>query len=279
MLSLGKTELRSHYATRRWSQPYHWYERGQGAPVVFLHGYMAHAMAYRRVLDQFREYRVLVPDLPGHGYDRTFEDPELPATVRGLGQWLQVFLDGLDEPAHVIAHSMGALAATQIPSELLRSLTLVAPGLRIPAPSWAAGVVDRIPPALARLSGSSLALKVYEPIQWRGLPMNADERKAYLRPLQQSQRVKFMLGLGADLLREPDRLSQLQGPPCPTMVVWGENDHLLKLQDALAVRRQLQGASLAIIPRAGHAVMEDEPEAFVDVVGEFVQLATNPLPP
>lgn len=276
MLSLGKTDLRSHYATQQWTQPYHWYERGRGTPVVLLHGYMAHAMAYRRVLAHFGEYRVLIPDLPGHGYDRTFEDPALPASVEGLGQWLEGFLDELDEPAHVIAHSMGALAATHADTRKMRSLTLVAPGLRIPAPSWAAGVVDLIPPAIARLSGSRLALKVYEPIQWRGVPMNAAERSAYLRPLKQSQRVKFMLGLGADLLRQPDRLSQLNTPECPTLVVWGENDHLLKLQDALAVRKQLKGSSLAIIPRAGHPVMEDEPDAFADVVLEFIQASMNP---
>ena len=276
MLNLSsKRELRSHYATGRWVQPYHWYETGSGPPLVMLHGYMAHAMAYRRIVPLIQDYRLIIPDLPGHGRDRTYEDPNLAPTVSGLGDWLSDFLSRFDEPVHLVAHSMGGLAALNIDNGLLASLTLVAPGLRIPAPSWTAGLVKMIPTSLARISGTDLAMAIYEPFQWRGTAMTRAERSSYLRPLRQARRLEFMLALGADLLTVPDRMAELRTPDCPSLLVWGEHDRLLRLQDALAVKKYLTGCTLAVVPNAGHAVMEDSPEHFADVLGDFIEECSN----
>ncbi len=279
MLNLSrKQELRSHYATGRWAQPYHWYETGNGPPMIMLHGYMAHAMAYRRIIPLIDGYRIVIPDLPGHGHDRTFQDPSLQPTVAGLGEWLNDFLSQFDEPVHLVAHSMGGLAALSIDADLLASLTLVAPGLRIPAPAWTSKLVGLIPASLARLSSTDLAMKIYEPFQWRGVAMTEEERTAYLRPLRQPVQLAFMLALGADLLTVPDRLLELESPRCPSLVIWGEHDRLLRLQDALVIKKHLAGAGLAIVPDAGHAIMEDSPEYFVDVLVEFIQGCSNLSP-
>lgn len=276
MLNLSrKQELRSHYATGRWAQPYHWYATGHGPPLVMLHGYMAHAMAYRRLIPLLEGYRIIIPDLPGHGHDRTFQDPGLRPTVAGLGDWLNDFLSRFDEPVHLVAHSMGGLAALNVEDGFLASLTLVAPGLRIPAPAWSAKLVQRIPASLARLSSTDIAMKLYEPFQWRGVAMSAEERAAYLRPLRQPLQLAFMLALGVDLLTVPDRLLELEVPHCPSLVVWGEHDRLLRLQDALMIKRHLTGAGLAIVPHAGHPVMEDSPEHFAEVLLEFIEGCSN----
>jgi pimeloyl-ACP methyl ester carboxylesterase len=276
MLNLSrKQDLRSHYATGCWTQPYHWYETGKGPPLVMLHGYMAHAMAYRRVFPLIEGYRMVVPDLPGHGRDRTFEDPSLPPTVNGLGDWLSDFLSRFDEPVHLVAHSMGGLAALNVDEELLASLTLVAPGLRIPAPAWTSKLVKMIPASWARISGSDFAMAVYEPFQWRGVAMTRDERSSYLRPLRQPKRLEFMMALGADLLTVPDRMHDLKVPHCPSLVIWGEHDRLMPLQDALLIKRHLTGCTLAIVPNAGHAVMEDSPEHFSEVLVDFIEGSPN----
>ncbi len=276
MLNLSrKQDLRSHYATGRWTQPYHWYETGSGPPLVMLHGYMAHAMAYRRLFPLIQGYRMVVPDLPGHGRDRTFEDPSLPPTVNGLGEWLSDFLSRFDEPVHLVAHSMGGLAALNVDEKLLASLTLVAPGLRIPAPAWTSSLVKMIPASLARLSGSDLAMAIYEPFQWRGVAMTRDERSAYLRPLRQPHRLEFMMALGADLLTVPDRMAELKAPNCPSLVIWGEHDRLLRLQDALVIKKHLRGCTLAVVPNAGHPVMEDSPDHFAEVLIDFIEGCSN----
>ena len=271
MLSLSSTELRSHYATHHWEQPYHWYESGKGPPLVLVHGYMAHAMAYRRALGGLQDYRCILPDLPGHGYDRTYMDPRLERSVKGLGRWLNEFVASFDEPVHLVAHSMGALAALGVDDANLASLTLAAPGLRIHAPSWASHLVERLPTRLARLTGTRLAMMVYEPIQWRGEPMTLNERSSYLRPLKDPARIEFMVDVGADMLRQPNRVPLLSPRSVPTMVVWGEHDHLLKIPDAVDVKRQIGGGQLVIIPGAGHALMEDAPDFFVEVLREFIQ--------
>lgn len=243
-----------------------------------LHGYMAHAMAYRRLIPLLEGFRIIIPDLPGHGHDRTFQDPALQPTVAGLGEWLNDFLSRFEEPVHLVAHSMGGLAALGIDADLLASLTLVAPGLRIPAPAWSSRLVGLIPASLARLSSTDLAMKIYEPFQWRGAAMTREERTAYLRPLRQPAQMAFMLALGADLLTVPDRLFEFEPPRCRSLVIWGEHDRLLRLQDALAIKEHLAGATLAIVPHAGHPVMEDSPEHFVDILVEFIEGCSNLSP-
>lgn len=270
MLSFSKNDLCSHYGPRGWGQPNHWYEYGDGPPLLLLHGYMAHSMAYRRVLAGLSDFHCVVPDLPGHGYDRTYLDPSLAPTVDGLVEWFTRFLDNFEEPVHVVAHSMGAVAVLGVDPAKLASITFVAPGLRIHAPAWMSSRVANLPIWLARLSATEVVMRIYEPFQWRGEAMNAHERAAYLRPLREPDRLKFMISMGASLLEVPDRLPTASQASVDTLIVWGEHDHMLPLADGVELRKRLFGSQMAVVPRAGHAVMEDEPELFVEVLREFL---------
>ena len=46
----------------------HLAEAGEGEPVLLLHGWPQHHYMWRRVIERLApRYRLLVPDLPGHG--------------------------------------------------------------------------------------------------------------------------------------------------------------------------------------------------------------------
>ena len=45
-----------------------YYDRGEGACIVFLHGYLEAAEIWSGFVDRFfKRYRILTLDLPGHG--------------------------------------------------------------------------------------------------------------------------------------------------------------------------------------------------------------------
>lgn len=58
---------------------------------------------------------------------------------------------------------------------------------------------------------------------------------------------------------------------CPTLVVRGDDDHMLALADAAALAALIPGAGLLNLPFAGHLAHEDQPELFVTALNAFLR--------
>ncbi|GHF43910.1 alpha/beta fold hydrolase [Seohaeicola zhoushanensis] len=81
---------------------------GEGPLVLLLHGVGLRAEAWNAQIDALSaRYRVVAPDLPGHGGS--------PAVgVERLGAYTDAVARLLDEPGLVVGHSMGALIALDL---------------------------------------------------------------------------------------------------------------------------------------------------------------------
>src|SRR3981081_2653683 len=85
-----------------------WYdERGQGEPLVLLHGGVVDASFFEANIDALAaRFRVFALDLRGHGHT---PDVEAPLTYEALAQDTIDFIDaGLPGPPPLLAHSVGA---------------------------------------------------------------------------------------------------------------------------------------------------------------------------
>lgn len=259
-------------------QSFHWIEAGDAdQTVVLLHGIAAHSMAFRCVLEEMaRDYRVLAPDLPGHGRDETFRADTMAPTLEGLLEWLEAFFGTIDDdPIHLVGHSLGAtisyLAALQ-PGRFsnLESLTLVSPGLKIGVPDWMSSILGRVPARLAKLGVTRAGVRLYEPIQWRRARMSDDEIRDYLNPIRQVGRIRYILGLGSDLVEQTGSLEEASNIDLETLLIWGEKDHLLPLPGAYELRDNLPAAELEIFNDCGHCPMEDCPTDFRETIDDFL---------
>lgn len=109
-----------------------WREAGNGPPVILLHCSSSHSGQWKPLIEQLSgAFRCLAPDLHGYGQSEIIPDDGQPygphdaAIVKHL-------LDVVDEPAHVVGHSLGgtiALRAALDNPGRLRSLTLIEPVL------------------------------------------------------------------------------------------------------------------------------------------------------
>lgn len=96
--------------------------------IVLLHGFSGDRTTWSNVASGLRRagFRVVAPDLPAHGLTTINA-----ANADQLSQFLPAFLDALSiKKADVVAHSLGAVAATVFASAhtaRVASLTLVAP--------------------------------------------------------------------------------------------------------------------------------------------------------
>ena len=273
------TSIRSVYRPSPFGdRPFHWIETGRGEEtILFLHGIMAHSMAFRFVLDKYTaDYRVVAPDLPAHGRDRTFEHASITADLKGLLHWLEALIDTLEgRPVHIVGHSLGAtltylaaLAEDSFPN--LKSITLVSPGLKIRVPRWTSRLLNKIPPHLTRLGIHSAGIRLYEPFQWRKARMTAEEIADYLTPIQDPRRIGHMLQLGADLVRHQHQLEEARKILQPTLLIWGDRDLLLPLPTAYELSHRIPDARLQVFKNCGHCPMEDYPEIFQSTLRDFL---------
>jgi pimeloyl-ACP methyl ester carboxylesterase len=57
----------------------------------------------------------------------------------------------------------------------------------------------------------------------------------------------------------------------PTLLIWGENDGLAPPKFGTAYQRAIPGAKLVVIPQAGHAPFEEQPDAFLAAFDQFLE--------
>jgi pimeloyl-ACP methyl ester carboxylesterase len=55
----------------------------------------------------------------------------------------------------------------------------------------------------------------------------------------------------------------------PTLLIWGEQDAEIPLEDGKYLHQQIPGARLIIFRNCGHLPQEEYPQEFVDLVTEF----------
>jgi pimeloyl-ACP methyl ester carboxylesterase len=56
----------------------------------------------------------------------------------------------------------------------------------------------------------------------------------------------------------------------PTLIVWGDRDQFLPVEDAVGVYRLIPSAQLAVVPNADHFVTRTKVGLFAELVKEFV---------
>lgn len=275
------TSVRSVYRSlETYGESFHWLEAGRDndETLILLHGLLASGFAFRKVIEPLAErFRVVVPDMPGHGRDATFRSGAVEPEIDDLIDWFQKLLRTVvdDEPYHLVGHSLGALLCFIAGREYerfqpIQRIGLVSPGVRIGLPQWTSRIFEMLPSSLARFGTTRLGFRLYEPIQWRQTRMNGDETRKYLAPLQDSERLEFILNLGADLLREPDRLPGAHRVDVPTLIVSGKKDHFLPEETVRLLGAVIPDARLEMLEGVGHCPMEDSPAEFVRLVKGFL---------
>jgi pimeloyl-ACP methyl ester carboxylesterase len=85
------------------------YSWGSGAPVLFVHGWSGRGSQVAAFIEPLLSagFRVLSPDLPGHG-----ETPGHSTNILQCAEVLQVMQQHYGKPAGVIAHSFGGMVLT-----------------------------------------------------------------------------------------------------------------------------------------------------------------------
>lgn len=258
---------------------------GKGPAVVLIHGIGDSSATWTEIIPGLaRRYRVLAPDLLGHGAsDKPRGDYSPGAYANGLRDLLSAL--GIDR-ATLVGHSLGGAVAAQFAYQfperterlvlvgsggigrqvtpLLRAASLPGAGLllaalQLPTVRWQLGLTVRV----LRSVHSGLGLDAPELLRAVDALPDATSRSAFVRTLRAVVDWRGQIGT---LL---DRSYLTQG--MPTMLVWGGRDMVVPAVHAGLGHVAMPGSRLEIFPEAGHFPFRADPERFIAVVHDFIR--------
>src|SRR5579883_1679369 len=211
-------------------------------------------------------FHVYAPDLPGfHQESDALKDVSLPQIM----QWINALLRALKgERVTLVGTSIGAVLsrfyAAHYPAVVER-LVLVDGG----------GVADLpgIVRALLNTPGISHAFyrDRYRRIYSRaGLQRSIYQQHVltedFFRALKRAS--EGFMPLLRTLLSEP--WPPTRTPECPTLIIWGREDHLASPNEGKRLLKEIPGAELALIEQAGHMPMLEQPGVFTEAIMKFL---------
>jgi 2-succinyl-6-hydroxy-2,4-cyclohexadiene-1-carboxylate synthase len=270
----------SHRVRLRSGLSLHTEVRGEGPPLLLLHGFTGSAAAWGdRILSGLAQLRrVIAVDLPGHGRsDRPVDRAcyALPAVVQGLCE----LLDALDAPsADWVGYSMGgrvALGAAVLAPERVARLVLegASPGLATEEERTARREQDE---ALARrLEAAGIEAFIDE---WASLPIFASQRRLpeRVRAAERERRLAndpralaaCLRGLGTG--SQPSFWERLAEVRAPALLLTGDEDAKFT-RIAAQMASRLPHAESATVPGAGHCAHLEAPGPWLEVVTSWMR--------
>jgi pimeloyl-ACP methyl ester carboxylesterase len=257
---------------------------GDGPAILLIHGMAGSSLTWKEVMPLLaRSYRVLAPDLLGHGESaKPMGDYSLGSLASGLRDFLAVV--GVERMT-VVGQSLGGGVAMQLAyqyPELCERLALVNSGglgrevswmLRVLTLPGAEFIMPVLFPAFVRDRGNDLS----QFLARKGLraPRIAEMWRAYVSLAEPENRRAFVRTLravvdpGGQVVSAKDRLYLTVG--MPTLIVWGDTDHIIPVAHAYAAHDAIPGSRLEIFEGVGHFPHAEEPVRFAAVLTDFIE--------
>lgn len=257
---------------------------GSGPVIVLVHGMAGSADTWRYVMSPLAEhFTVVAPDLPGHGASAK---PRGDYSLGSLADSLRDLLVMLGhDRATLVGRSLGGGVAMQFAyqfPERCERLVLVSSGglgedvnlllraLSLPGAEYLLAVGCN---RWASNAGAHVS-RWLRSIGLRPGPQFADIWDSYTSLTDSETRAAFMQTLRSVVDPAGQRVSARDrlylACDVPTLIVWGEKDHILPARQAHATHAAIPGSRLEIFAGVGHYPNCEDPERFVDVLVDFM---------
>ncbi|MGQ0641924.1 MAG: alpha/beta fold hydrolase [Gemmatimonadaceae bacterium] len=254
-------------------------DTGAALPVaLLLHGWGCNAFHFRRLLPVLAEHGVrgIAMDLRGHGLSH--KPAEATAyTSAALSTFVERAMDALSiERVGVVGHSLGGAVALDLAlaaPQRVGWLTLLNPaGLsRLPyAPLFhrvPVRHVERLPAAVSRAVGFVALNLAYGDLA----RPDAGDLEQYLFPTLLPGGRFGMLAYAKAFSWEPRSAAAIARIECPTHVLLGERDRVIRSQEAIELLRAITHARVEVVRRAGHVLAEEAPQKVADSIAVLAQ--------
>jgi pimeloyl-ACP methyl ester carboxylesterase len=235
-------------------------EVGVGQPLMLLHGLFGALSNFSDLIEHFKHtHKVIVPILPLYDLDL------LHTTVKGLAKYVQQFIDhkGYDQ-IHLLGNSLGGhvgLVYILSHPEKIKTLTL----------TGSSGLFENA------MGDSYPKRGDYEYIRAKTAETFYDPAVATKELVDEvfeitNSRIKVIkiIALAKSAIRNNlgEELGQIK---VPTLLIWGKNDKVTPPFVAEDFHKLIPNSELAFIDQCGHAPMMEVPNAFNEILEQFLK--------
>lgn len=236
-------------------------EKGEGPPIVILHGLMGGLSNFDGVVDYFpkKGYKVVIPELPL--YSMTL----LQTSVQTFAKYLKDFLEFKGyKDVILLGNSLGghiALLGTKMYPELIKGLVI----------TGSSGLYENA-------MGESYPRRGdYEFIKKKAQNVFYDPATAtkeivdevYVTVSDRNKLIKT-LAIAKSAIRH-NMAKDLPKMKTPTCIIWGKNDNVTPPEVAEDFDKLLPDSDLYWIDKCGHAAMMEHPDHFNELLHEWLQ--------
>ncbi len=235
----------------------HYYESGQGDPLIIVHGGSGGASAWKRNIAVLaRKYRVFAPDLPGFGLSFTDLDSY---SVPEVADFVYHFSEAIGlKTFYLMGHSFGggiaAHLALKYPQKVSK-LVLVSSLCLGREIAWWVRLFTVSP--FCQIIGKSI-ITLFKGFKYL---VNVFSDVPVSQPFSSAS---VQIGSGITNISQQTNvlLTQLPNIIMPTLVLWGRNDNIVPWEHAYAAGTLIPDCRVKIFANCGHSVYSEN-------IGEF----------
>lgn len=274
-------------------------EKGTGKPLFLVHGIGSWSYGWHHnIATLAKHFRVICFDAKGHGFS------DKPLYSEALGHQIvemERIIRGLcDEPAVVVAQSLGALVAlavAELHPELFARLVLInVPVFPQELPSIWMRLLTAFPLDLVRTVDGLRMAHLFAPLLRQIVAIG--RREVVFDPTQITPEEVYWVTypyvelphtitkvtedlqhaaqeIDRSLKNQPNMIHTIQDNlgkiDCPALILWGEHDRWFPVANAEKLRSRLPGSRLQIIPNCGHDAAGSCPEKVNSAILEFLR--------
>jgi pimeloyl-ACP methyl ester carboxylesterase len=235
---------------------------GRGISLVFLHGSMGTGKVWKPYVPILsNDFNIILPDVRGHGKTH---NPGREIDLHLIADDVAGLIDALKlEKPFLCGWSMGG----DVSLDVAMRYPHIVSGLIV------GGVTHRIS---ERYLASLKAMGLEGPGQInfeqaeQNIPqlINLWKTEHIQSPSHWKELVtQLSFGMVNPTLPAEDDLKQITAP---TLIIWGDRDQFLPVEDAIALYRLIPRAQLAVVPNADHFVSRTKVTLFAEFVKQFV---------
>ncbi len=249
--------------------------RGSGPPVVLLHPFPCHHEFWYPVAAALESrYRLILPDLRGHGDSEIGEGPALMSKhASDIARVLDAA--GIGKAAFV-GCSIGGYILFEFWRRFRAQVTALALCDTRPQADTAEARANRLKAADAVLEqGTELFIETMIPkLIGRTTVGTRPDLVAGARAMMRKMSAEDISQVQRGMAERPDSVADLKTINVPTLIVIGEEDVLSTVADGELMRQNIADSQLKVIPKAGHYAPWEQPEAVGKILRQFLDEVT-----
>jgi pimeloyl-ACP methyl ester carboxylesterase len=260
-------------------------ERGNGEPIVFVHGLLVNGDLWRTVVPPLsKDFRCITPDWPLGSHDVPM-NPDADLTTSGVAQLIHDFIVALDlENVTLVGNDSGGalsqIVVSKHPERIRRLVLTPCDAFEVFPPGLFKylSLVSRTPGGVFGLAQTMR----FRPL--RGLPiafgwltkrpLEHEASESYVRPVISNAGVrrdagKFIKGIDSGALQAA--APNLKMFDRPVLITWAADDRFFKIDLGKRLAAAFPNARFEVIDDSRTFVPEDQPDRLAELIAAFAR--------